>query len=61
MMAAILSVRNATERAMLDVWNVNTDEEYGEEGQGQREIEERLVPRRIAPVLVGSEDVVSHS
>ena len=47
MMAAILSVRNATEQAMLDVWNINTDEEYGEEGQGQRQVEERLVPRRI--------------
>ena len=54
MMAAILSVRNATEQAILDVWNVNTDEEYGEEGQAQTPIEERLVPRRISPEPVGS-------
>ena len=55
MMAAILSVRNATEQAILDVWNVNTDEEYGEEGQAQTQIEERLVPRRILREPAGSE------
>jgi len=55
MMAAILSVGNATEEAILDVWNINTDEEYGEEGRTQTPIEERLVPRRILREPAGSE------
>jgi hypothetical protein len=48
MMAAILAVRNMCEGAMFDVWSINADDEYGEEGPGQKEIEERLVPRRLA-------------
>ncbi len=47
MMTATYGVRNATEEARLDPWSINTEDEYAEEGAGKREIEERLVPRKI--------------
>ena len=47
MMAAVLAVRSMEEGQRHDVWSINTDEEYAEVGSGQKEIEQRLVPRRI--------------
>jgi protoporphyrinogen oxidase len=49
MMMAILSVQNMEEGAAHDVWAINTDEEYAEEGNAQKDVERRLVPQRIAP------------
>ncbi len=45
MMTAMLSVQNMQEGTSFDVWSINTEEEYAEEGAPQREIEERLVPQ----------------
>ncbi|MGQ0552856.1 MAG: NAD(P)/FAD-dependent oxidoreductase [Planctomycetota bacterium] len=47
MMSATLNVRNALEGTHFDPWAVNTEQEYAEEGEAAREIEERLVPRRV--------------
>lgn len=46
MMSGTLQVRNAVEGTRFDVWEINTEQEYAEEGDAKREIEERLVPRR---------------
>jgi protoporphyrinogen oxidase len=48
MMSATLNVRNALEGTRFDPWSVNTEQEYAEEGEAPGEIEERLVPRRVA-------------
>jgi hypothetical protein len=47
MMSATLNVRNALEGTRFDPWSVNAEEEYAEEGEARKEIEERLVPRRV--------------
>lgn len=47
MMMAILAVRNMSQGNLFDVWAINTDEEYAEEGSGQKDIEQRLVPRPL--------------
>ena len=45
---------NRNDGTAFDVWGINTDEEYGEEVQGQQEIAERLGPQRLTrPALVG--------
>ncbi|PON13509.1 FAD-dependent oxidoreductase [Candidatus Entotheonella serta] len=49
MMAAILSVRNMREHTEFDVWSINTDEEYAEEGTAHQDVERRLVPQRLSP------------
>ncbi|GAF96617.1 unnamed protein product, partial [marine sediment metagenome] len=48
MMAAILSVQNVIEDAGFDVWAINSDAEYAEEGQAATEVEERLVPKALS-------------
>ncbi len=49
MMTATLAVRGAVEGlADADPWAVNTEQEYAEEGDARRDIEERLVPRPLA-------------
>jgi protoporphyrinogen oxidase len=45
MMMAILSVRNMCQGTLFDVWAINTEDEYAEEGQARPEIEVRLAPR----------------
>jgi protoporphyrinogen oxidase len=47
MMTALLAVRNAQEGTAFDVWSVNTDQEYAEEGRGDLKLEGRLVPRQV--------------
>ncbi|MFO0984512.1 MAG: FAD-dependent oxidoreductase, partial [Planctomycetota bacterium] len=47
MMSAMFAVRNALEGTRLDVWSVNTEQEYAEEGSVAQVIEERLVPRGV--------------
>jgi len=51
MMTAMLTVENIMEgTAQYDVWNVNEDAEYHEEGVagGQQELGVRATPRRVA-------------
>jgi len=43
MMSAALSVRNILEGARLDVWRVNTEQEYAEEQQGEGIAFDRLM------------------
>ena len=43
MMAEILCVRNMTEGTDFDVWTINTEEEYAEEGEADEGAEMRLV------------------
>lgn len=50
MMSAILSVSNMQQCGVFDVWSINTDSEYAEEGESSQDIEERLVPRRLSQV-----------
>jgi hypothetical protein len=49
MMTAMLTVRNIAEGADYDVWNVNEDAEYHEEGaasaSGLRAVPQRLDPK----------------
>lgn len=47
MMTGLLSARNASEGTAFDVWSVNTEAEYAEEGDARPEIEQRLVPKRL--------------
>src|SRR5262249_45466833 len=47
MMSATLAVRNMMEGTRFDVWSVNTEQEYAEEGEANRAVEERLVPREV--------------
>ncbi|MFZ4589886.1 MAG: NAD(P)/FAD-dependent oxidoreductase [Ignavibacteria bacterium] len=47
MMAAILSVKNMIGDPFVDVWEINTDSEYAEEGNSDSKIEQRLVPKEI--------------
>jgi protoporphyrinogen oxidase len=47
MMMAILSVRNMEGGVAHDIWSINTDEEYAEEGGAQSDLERRLVPRPL--------------
>ncbi len=49
MMMAILSIRNMREEGAYDVWSINTESEYAEEGGTSRESEDRLVPRPLSP------------
>jgi protoporphyrinogen oxidase len=49
MVMAILSVRNMSEGAIFDVWAINTEEEYAEEGQAKLESELRLAPQPVSP------------
>ncbi|MBI3926953.1 MAG: NAD(P)/FAD-dependent oxidoreductase [Armatimonadetes bacterium] len=48
MMTATLSVRNMMEGTGFDVWAVNSDAEYAEEGEACAKLEERLVPRSVS-------------
>lgn len=54
MMMAILAVRNMSQGNLFDVWAINTDEEYAEEGAGQNEVEQRLVPRPLSKAANGA-------
>ena len=53
MMSATLGVRNLIEGAGFDVWSVNTEAEYAEEGAARGDIEERLVPRAVPQARPG--------